>query len=92
MLSTVIHAADAPSQMLPARELMAFTLGSHILLVPFGVALPAITLLMHHRALRRNDPVALKLARRWSAVMAVQLSAGSSTTPWRRCGRSTTSG
>ncbi|WP_327363432.1 cytochrome ubiquinol oxidase subunit I [Streptomyces sp. NBC_01296] len=76
MLSTVIHAADAPSQMLPARELMAFTLGSHILLVPFGVALPAITLLMHHRALRRNDPVALKLARRWSAVMAVQFAIG----------------
>ena len=38
-----------PAQLLPARELMAFTLASHILLVPFGVALPLITLLMHHR-------------------------------------------
>ncbi|WP_435798227.1 cytochrome ubiquinol oxidase subunit I [Streptomyces antibioticus] len=55
---------------------MAFTLASHILLVPFGVALPAITLLMHHRGLRRNDPVALLLARRWSAVMAVQFAIG----------------
>ncbi|WP_137991022.1 cytochrome ubiquinol oxidase subunit I [Streptomyces vilmorinianum] len=77
MLSTVIHlAAEAPPQLLPARELMAFTLGTHILLVPFGVALPFITLLMHHRGLRRNDPVALTLARRWSAVMAVQFAIG----------------
>ncbi|MDH6109312.1 cytochrome d ubiquinol oxidase subunit I [Kitasatospora sp. MAP12-15] len=68
--------ANAPAQLLPARELMAFTLASHILLVPFGVALPAITLLMHYRGLRRGDVVALKLARRWSAVMAVQFAIG----------------
>ncbi|MFI1920626.1 MULTISPECIES: cytochrome ubiquinol oxidase subunit I [unclassified Streptomyces] len=55
---------------------MAFTLGSHILLVPFGVALPAITLLMHYRGLRKGDAVALLLARRWSAVMAVQFAIG----------------
>nr|WP_286260284.1 cytochrome ubiquinol oxidase subunit I [Streptomyces graminofaciens] len=55
---------------------MAFTLGTHILLVPFGVALPAITLLMHYRGLRKGDAVALLLARRWSAVMAVQFAIG----------------
>lgn len=55
---------------------MAFTLASHIILVPFGVALPLITLVMHYRGLRRNDPVALLLARRWSAVMAVQFAVG----------------
>ncbi|MFE3406846.1 cytochrome ubiquinol oxidase subunit I [Streptomyces mirabilis] len=55
---------------------MAFTLASHILLVPFGVALPAITLLMHYRGLRKGDTVALLLARRWSAVMAVQFAIG----------------
>ncbi|MFD4693094.1 cytochrome ubiquinol oxidase subunit I [Streptomyces sp. NPDC058463] len=76
MFSTVALLADAPPQLLPARQLMAFTLGMHILLVPFGVALPFITLLMHHRGLRRKDPVALKLARRWSAVMAVQFAIG----------------
>ncbi|KIF03437.1 cytochrome BD ubiquinol oxidase subunit I [Streptomyces sp. RSD-27] len=76
MSSTVFHLAEAPPQLLPARELMAFTLGSHILLVPFGVALPFLTLLMHYRGLRREDPVALKLARRWSAVMAVQFAIG----------------
>ncbi|MEV0991042.1 cytochrome ubiquinol oxidase subunit I [Streptomyces sp. NPDC049949] len=68
--------ADSPPQLLPARELMAFTLASHILLVPFGVALPAITLLMHYRGLRKGDAVALLLARRWSAVMAVQFAIG----------------
>ena len=68
--------ADGPPQLLPARELMAFTLASHILLVPFGVALPAITLLMHYRGLRKGDAVALLLARRWSAVMAVQFAIG----------------
>ncbi|MFG2859054.1 cytochrome ubiquinol oxidase subunit I [Streptomyces sioyaensis] len=68
--------ADAPAQLLPARELMAFTLACHIILVPFGVALPLITLVMHRRGLRRNDPAALLLARRWSAVMAVQFAVG----------------
>ncbi|GAA1246497.1 cytochrome ubiquinol oxidase subunit I [Kitasatospora nipponensis] len=68
--------ASGPEQLAPARQMMAFTLGCHILLVPFGVALPFITLIMHHRALRKNDPVALLLARRWSAVMAVQFAVG----------------
>lgn len=77
MNSAIDHfLADGPPQLLPARELMAFTLGAHILLVPFGVALPAITLLMHYRGLRKGDPVALLLARRWSAVMAVQFAIG----------------
>jgi len=77
MLSTAVHlAAGTPAQLLPSRELMAFTLASHILLVPFGVALPFLTLVMHYRGLRRNDPVAMKLARRWSAVMAVQFAIG----------------
>ncbi|MFF5448773.1 cytochrome ubiquinol oxidase subunit I [Streptomyces sp. NPDC012888] len=77
-MHTVVHlwAADAPAQLLPARQLMAFTLASHIILVPMGVALPLITLVMHHRGLRRNDPTALLLARRWSAVMAVQFAIG----------------
>ncbi|MET7299660.1 cytochrome ubiquinol oxidase subunit I [Embleya sp. NPDC005575] len=77
MLSTTaLLATNTPAQLLPARELMAFTLAMHILLVPFGVALPFITLVMHHRGLRRKDAVALLLARRWSAVMAVQFAIG----------------
>ncbi|MEU6937068.1 hypothetical protein ABZ943_10235 [Streptomyces rubiginosohelvolus] len=36
--------ASTPDQLLPARELMAFTLASYIILVPLGIALPLITL------------------------------------------------
>ena len=76
-MHTSVHLlADAPAQLLPARELMAFTLASHIILVPLGVALPLITLVMHYLGLRRNDATALLLARRWSAVMAVQFAVG----------------
>ena len=65
-----VLAADGP-QVLPAREQKAFTLMVHVILVPFGVALPFITLVMHYRGLRHHDPVALQLARRWSSVMAI---------------------
>ncbi len=75
-ITGALLAATAPAQLLPARQLMAFTLASHITLVPLGVALPLITLIMHRRGLRHNDPVALLLARRWSAVMAVQFAVG----------------
>ncbi|MER6997193.1 cytochrome ubiquinol oxidase subunit I [Streptomyces sp. NPDC000410] len=76
MHTTVHLLAEAPAQLLPARELMAFTLASHIILVPMGVALPFITLVMHYRGLRHDDPTALLLARRWSAVMAIQFAVG----------------
>ncbi|MFJ4468132.1 cytochrome ubiquinol oxidase subunit I [Streptomyces sp. NPDC089424] len=76
MHDTVQLLADAPAQLLPARSLMAFTLASHIILVPLGVALPLITLIMHGYGLRRGDATALLLARRWSAVMAVQFAIG----------------
>jgi cytochrome d ubiquinol oxidase subunit I len=58
---------------------MAFTLAYHIILVPLGVTFPLITVLMEGIGLRRNDPDALKLARRWSVVMAVQFAVGAVT-------------
>jgi cytochrome bd ubiquinol oxidase subunit I len=64
------------SQVLPAREQMAFTLMFHVILVPLGVALPFITLLMNYLGLRRKDAVAFQLARRWSTVMAIQFAIG----------------
>ena len=66
-------------QLLPARIQMAFTLGIHIVLVPFGVALPAIALLANRRSLRRDDPDALLLAQRWSKAMAVLFAVGAVT-------------
>lgn len=58
---------------------MAFTLATHILLVPLGVAMPTLTLLMEGIGLARKDPIALKIARRWSVVMAVQFAVGAVT-------------
>src|SRR5882762_7888331 len=58
---------------------MAFTLASHILLVPLGVAMPTLTLLMEGIGIWRKDPIALKIARRWSVVMAVQFAVGAVT-------------
>lgn len=59
-----------PAELLAARLLMAFTLGSHIIVVPFGVALPVLVLIANYIGLGKHDPVALTLARRWSQVMA----------------------
>jgi cytochrome d ubiquinol oxidase subunit I len=69
-------AAAAPSQLLPARDQMAFTLGFHIIVVPFGVAFTAITMIANYRALRHDDAEALLLAQRWSRVAAVLFAVG----------------
>jgi cytochrome d ubiquinol oxidase subunit I len=68
--------AAAPSQLLPARDQMAFTLGFHIIVVPFGVAFTAITMIANYRALRHDDAEALLLAQRWSRVAAVLFAVG----------------
>ena len=75
MTDAYLLLADQP-QLLPAREQMAFTLMVHVILVPLGVALPFITLVMNYLGLRKTDPVALQLARRWSTVMAIQFAIG----------------
>jgi cytochrome bd ubiquinol oxidase subunit I len=68
--------AVAPPQLLPAREQMAFTLGFHIILVPFGVALTFIMMVANYRAIRHDDEVALRLAQRWSKIAAVLFAVG----------------
>ncbi|ALO99287.1 Putative cytochrome d ubiquinol oxidase subunit I [Streptomyces hygroscopicus subsp. limoneus] len=74
-----LAAAAEPAQLLPAREQMAFTLGFHIILVPFGVALTSLMLIAHYRGLRKGDAQALLLARRWSKVAAVLFAVGAIT-------------
>jgi cytochrome d ubiquinol oxidase subunit I len=64
------------SQLAAAREQMAFTLGFHIILVPFGVAFTFLMLALNYRALRRDDGDALLLAQRWSKVAAVLFAVG----------------
>src|SRR4051812_33502874 len=73
---TMLAAAGDPSQLLPAREQMAFTLGFHIILVPFGVAFAFLMLVANYRGIRRGDEAALLLARRWSKVAAVLFAVG----------------
>ena len=62
-----------------ARSQMAFTLGFHIVLACLGVGLPAIILIANWLGLKRNDEVALDLARRWSKVAAVTFVVGAIT-------------
>ncbi|MCC3765027.1 cytochrome ubiquinol oxidase subunit I [Glycomyces sp. TRM65418] len=74
------QAADAvaadPAGLMPARQQMALSLGWHIILACFGVSFPAIIFVMHLRGIRRKDPVALDLAKRWSKVSAVLFAIG----------------
>jgi cytochrome d ubiquinol oxidase subunit I len=69
-------AADAAPELLPAREQMAVSLGWHIILACFGVAFPTMIFVMHRRGIRRNDPTAMRLAKRWSKVSAVLFAIG----------------
>jgi cytochrome bd ubiquinol oxidase subunit I len=71
--------AASESNLLAARELMAFTLAFHIVLACIGVAFPAIILIANWLGLRRSDEEALRLARRWSKAMAVTFAVGAVT-------------
>jgi cytochrome d ubiquinol oxidase subunit I len=72
----ILASAGDPSQLIPAREQMAFTLGFHIILVPFGVAFTFLMLIANYRGIRRNDETAMLLAQRWSKVAAVLFAVG----------------
>jgi cytochrome d ubiquinol oxidase subunit I len=71
--------AASESNLLAARELMAFTLGFHIVLACLGVALPAMILVANYVGLKRGDEDAMRLARRWSKAMAVTFAVGAVT-------------
>src|SRR5918994_2810634 len=68
--------ADAGSNLLAARYQMAFTLGFHIILACFGVAFPAMMLIAEYRGRKYGDEDALRLAQRWSKVVAVLFAVG----------------
>jgi len=75
----VTDAAAVASNLLAARSQMAFTLGFHILLVPFGLCLPLFALIANAYGLHHRDEAALRLARRWSQAMAVTFAVGAVT-------------
>ena len=71
--------AAESSNLLAARNQMAFTLGFHIVLACFGVAFPATILIANYIGLKRGDAAALELAKRWSKAMAVTFAVGAVT-------------
>lgn len=71
--------AASASNLLAAREQMAFTLGFHIVLSCLGVALPATILVANYIGLKRGDADAIELAKRWSKAMAVTFAVGAVT-------------
>ncbi len=64
------------SNLLAARNQMAWTLGFHIVFSCLGVALPATILVANYIGLKRGDKDAMELARRWSKAMAVTFAVG----------------
>jgi cytochrome d ubiquinol oxidase subunit I len=75
----LLAAAQGGAQVVPARAQMAATLGFHIILACFGIALPSIVLLAEFIGLRRHNETALLLARRWSQAMGVLIAVGAVT-------------
>jgi cytochrome d ubiquinol oxidase subunit I len=71
--------AASASNLLAAREQMAFTLAFHIVLACLGVALPAMVLIANYVGLKRGEEAAMELARRWSKAMAVTFAVGAVT-------------
>src|SRR5690242_16509804 len=78
-LLDLLPLAASESNLLAAREQMAFTLGFHIVLSCIGVALPATILLANYVGLKKGDEAAMELARRWSKAMAVTFAVGAVT-------------
>jgi cytochrome d ubiquinol oxidase subunit I len=72
----LVFAAASDANLYAARYQMAISLGFHIILASFGVAYPFITFLAHRRGYKRQDVDALRLAKRWSKVMAVLFAVG----------------
>jgi cytochrome d ubiquinol oxidase subunit I len=71
-----LAAADPAFNLLAARWQMAITLGAHIILAVFGVAMPVLLLVAEWRYLVTRDREWLMLAHRWSKVFAVLFAVG----------------
>ena len=85
MHTTLLAAAASESTLRTARMLMAFSLGSHIVLSCLGVGLPVVIFLLHRRGLGirglrgtqgEPDPDSLELAHRIAKCAAVLFAVG----------------
>lgn len=77
--TVLLAAAQVPGNVVPDRAQMAATLGFHIILACFGIALPSFVLLAEFIGLRRRNETAMRLARRWSQAMGVLVAVGAVT-------------
>jgi cytochrome bd ubiquinol oxidase subunit I len=75
----VLPLAESSSNLLAAREQMAFTLAFHIVLSCIGVALPATMMVANYIGLKKGDEAALELAKRWSKATALTFAVGAVT-------------
>jgi cytochrome bd ubiquinol oxidase subunit I len=62
-----------------ARAQMAFTLATHIILVPLGVSWAFMALVANYRGIKKGDRDAILLAQRWTKYMAVTFAVGAVT-------------
>jgi len=72
----IAQGAEAPTELMAARWQMALSLGFHIVLSCFGVALPALIFVLHRRGLKHDDADSLALAKKWAKVSAVLFAVG----------------
>ena len=77
--AVLLATAQVPGDVIPDRAQMAATLGFHIILACFGIALPSVVLLAEYVGLRRRNATAMRLARRWSQAMGVLIAVGAVT-------------
>ena len=68
--------AVAQPDLFYAREQMAFSLGSHIVLASIGMSVPFLVVLAEWKGQRTGDPVYVTLARRWAKALGVLFAVG----------------
>ena len=78
MVTPLAAALVSPEQsyLRDASQLQALSFSVHIPLVCFGIALPAMILLLEWRHLRTGDEVYRTIARRWTRIMAALFAVG----------------
>jgi cytochrome d ubiquinol oxidase subunit I len=75
-MEVLLADAATPADFAAARTQMALSLGWHIVVACFGVAMPAMTLFAEWRSLHTGDPAYGLLARRWARAMGVLFAVG----------------
>src|ERR1700729_3487704 len=76
MVAGVTLAPAKQQYLLQARQMQALSFTVHIPLVCFGIAFPAMIVLVEWLHLRTGDPLYLTLARRWTRVMVALFAVG----------------